>query len=151
MGAIGSTSESAPELVVTRVFDAPRRLVFEAWTKPEHMMRWWGPKSYSTPACEMDVRPGGAIRLCMRSSDGVDLWVRGTYREVVPPERLVFTACNEADPDAETVITVTFVEQAGGTLLTMRQSFAKPEVSRGAKEGWNGSFDRLGDYLNAIR
>ena len=147
MGASGSIDADGNELVITRTFDAPRRLVFEAWTKPEHLARWWGPRGYDTPTCEADVRPGGALRLCMRSTDGVELWVRGVYREVVAPARLVFTACNEADPAAETVIEVTFAEHQGKTLVTMRQTFAKPEVSTGARQGWNSSFDRLAEYL----
>jgi uncharacterized protein YndB with AHSA1/START domain len=152
MAAAGNiTTEAAKhEIVVTRLFDAPRALVWKAWTQPEHMMRWWGPKGYTTPSCEMDVRPGGALRLCMRSSDGVDLWVRGVFREVVEPERLVFAAVNDADLDAETVIAVTLEDQGGKTLLTMRQTFAKPEVSRGAKEGWASGFERLAEYLATI-
>jgi uncharacterized protein YndB with AHSA1/START domain len=153
MAAVGNiTTEAAKhEIVVTRLFNAPRALVFEAWTKPEHMMRWWGPKSYTTPSCEMEVRPGGALRLCMRSSDGVDLWVHGVFREVVEPERLVFTAVNDSDLDAETLITVTFEDQGGKTLLAMHQTFVKPEVSRGAKEGWTSSFERLAEYLPTVR
>ena len=153
MGAAGNIAkESLPrELTITRLFDAPRSLVFKAWTTPEHMMRWWGPRSYTTPSCEMDVRPGGALRLCMRSSDGVDLWVHGVFREIVEPERLVFTAVNDADLEAETVITVTFEDRSGKTFLTMRQTFAKPEVSRGAREGWTSSFERLAEYLPAVR
>lgn len=138
------------ELVITRDFDAPRSLVFKAWTQPEHMARWWGPRGYTTPACEMDVRPGGVLRLCMRSSEGQDLWVRGEFREVVEPERLVFTAINEVD-QVETVITVTFVDHGGRTLLTMHQTFSRPEVSRGAREGWTSSFERLEEYLAAAR
>ena len=113
-------------------------------------MQWWGPRGYTTPICEMDARAGGALRLCMRSSDGNDLWVRGVFRDVIEPERLVFTATNEVD-HVETVITVTFVDQAGGTLLTMHQTFAKAEVSRGAKEGWTSSLDRLAEYLTTAR
>ncbi len=139
------------ELVITRVFDAPRSLVFKAWTQPEHMMRWWGPKGYTTPTCEMDVRPGGALRLCMRSSEGTDIWIRGVFREVVEPERLVFTAIDNAEVSHETVIVVTFEELNGKTRLTMHQTFAKAETSRGAKEGWNSSLDRLGEFLSTIR
>jgi uncharacterized protein YndB with AHSA1/START domain len=153
MGATGSIGIDAlqRELIITRLFDAPPALLFKAWTRPEHVIRWWGPRGYTTPTCEMDVRTGGALRLCMRPSDGVDLWVHGVFREVVEPERLVFTATNEADPDAETVITVTFEDRSGKTLLTMRQTFAKPEVSRGAKEGWTSSLERLAEYLPTAR
>ena len=148
MGASSSLAASSNprELVITRVFDAPRGLVFKMWTQPEHLMQWWGPRGYTTPTCEMDVRPGGALRLCMRPSDGNDLWVSGEFREVVEPERLVFTATNEVD-HVETVITVTFADQGGRTLLTMHQTFVKAEISRGAKEGWTSSLDRLAEYL----
>jgi len=144
-----STSADPRELVITRLFDAPRELVFQMWTEPEHMMRWWGPRTYTCPNCTMDVRPGGAIRLCMRSSDGQDLWVNGVFREVVAPERLVFTATNEVDR-AETVISVTFEDQGGKTFLTMHQTLSRSDIGRGAKEGWNGSFDRLAEYLHEL-
>jgi uncharacterized protein YndB with AHSA1/START domain len=139
------------ELVITRVFDAPRSLVFKAWTQPEHMMRWWGPKGYTTPTCEMDVRAGGALQLCMRSSEGTDIWVRGVFREVVEPERLVFTAIDNGEIGSETVIAVTFEDLDGKTRLTMHQTFIKAETSRGAKEGWNSSLDRLEEFLSAVR
>ena len=75
------------ELVVTRVIDAPRRLVFRAWTQPEHIARWWGPQGFTTIHCEMDVRVGGAYRFGMRSPQGTEHWKRGVYREIVEPER----------------------------------------------------------------
>jgi len=87
--AAASTAER--ELVITRVFDAPRLLVFKAWTEPEHLVRWWGPRGFTTPSCKMDVRPGGAFRFHMRSPEGTDHWLRGAYREIVEPERLVFS------------------------------------------------------------
>jgi len=144
------TTPAAPrELTITRTFDAPRALVFKMWTEPEHMARWWGPRGFTTHSIEIDVRVGGAIRLCMRSSDGQDLWVNGVFREVVAPERLVFTAANEVD-NAETVITVSFAEVEGKTLLTMHQTFPRLDIGRGAKEGWNSSFDRLVDHLAEV-
>jgi uncharacterized protein YndB with AHSA1/START domain len=146
-----ATSTASNELVITRLFEAPRSVVFKAWTQPEHMMRWWGPKSYTTPSCEMDVRPGGALRLCMRSSEGKDLWVGGVFREVVEPERLVFTATDEEDPGAETVISVTLEDRQGKTLLTMHQTFARRETARGAKEGWTSSLERLTELLGALQ
>jgi uncharacterized protein YndB with AHSA1/START domain len=144
-----ATESAKHELVITRDFDAPRSLVFKAWTQPEHMVHWWGPKGYTTPTCEMDVRPGGALRLCMRSPEGTDFWVRGVYREVVEPERIVFTGASEAEPGSETVMTITFAEHAGGTRLTVHQSFTKVEFARGAKEGWTSSLERLAEYLAA--
>jgi uncharacterized protein YndB with AHSA1/START domain len=146
-----ATGNSERQLVITRIFDAPRSLVFEAWTQPEHLMRWWGPKGYTAPTCEMEVRPGGSLRLCMRPTEGTDTWVRGIFREVIEPERLVFTAIDNADPSTETVIAVTFEDLDGKTRLTMHQTFAEREAARGAKEGWNSSFDRLVEYLIAVR
>lgn len=81
----------AAELVITRVLDAPRRVVFKAWTDPAQAVRWWGPRGFTTHSCTMDVQPGGACSLCMRSPEGVEHWRHGVYREVVEPERLVFT------------------------------------------------------------
>ena len=86
-----STSTAESELVVTRVIDAPRRLVFKAWTQPEHIARWWGPQGFTTIHCDMDIRVGGTYRFGMRSPQGTEHWKRGVYREIVEPERIVFT------------------------------------------------------------
>jgi uncharacterized protein YndB with AHSA1/START domain len=146
-----AVAESAErELVITRIFDAPRSLVFKAWTEPEHMMRWWGPKGFTTPTCEMDVRPGGKLRLCMRSPEGRDYWVRGVYREVVEPERLVFTGRvdEEGKPGHETVMTVTFADHEGKTKLTVHQAVFESVKGRdGASTGWTESLDRLAEHL----
>src|ERR1700687_5943436 len=101
------------ELVITRIFDAPRELVFKAWSEPDRAIRWWGPHGFTTAHCEMDVRPGGAYRVCVRSPEGTEHWQRGICREVVEPERLVFTfAWEDAQgmPGHETVVSVTFAE-----------------------------------------
>src|SRR6516164_1264727 len=114
--------QSERELVITRIFDAPRRLVFEAWTKPEHLARWQGaPRGFTVTTHEVDFRPGGAYRLCMRSPDGIDHWLQGVYREIVEPERLVFTHVwlnAEGKPGKETLVTITFTERGGKTELT---------------------------------
>src|SRR5881396_3140689 len=91
MDASDSAAVEQPELLVTRVFDAPCELVFRVWTDPEHAALWWGPQGFTTISCEMDVRPGGAYRACMRSPAGTRHCRRGVYREVSAPERLVFT------------------------------------------------------------
>src|SRR5579862_776151 len=84
------------EYTISRVFDAPRELVWKAWTDPKQMAKWWGPKVMKTPVCEMDVRLGGAYRIVMRAPDGIDYPVKGIFREIKPPERLVFTMdCSE--------------------------------------------------------
>jgi uncharacterized protein YndB with AHSA1/START domain len=141
------------ELVITRTFDAPRHLVFAAWTDPKHIVQWWGPRAHPGTHIEMDVRPGGAWRNCLTSVEtGQQLWQGGVFLEVVPPERLVFTFAweEEGERGLETVVTVTFAEQGGKTLMTMRQApFATDSSRSGHSEGWNSTFDRLVDFLAA--
>lgn len=150
-GDLASTSSqtgSEPaELTITREFNAPRTLLWKAWTDPRHLAQWWGPRGYTTPICEIDVRVGGALKLCMRPAQGNDILVRGVFREVVENERLVFTGIDDANPQSETVMTITFEDLGGRTRLTVHQTFAKPEFARGAKEGWNSSLDRLIEHL----
>ena len=105
-------------VVITRVFDAPRTLVFQAWTEPKDLARWWGPHGFTNPMCEVDVKPGGTIRIVMRGPDGTDYPMRGVFREILQPERLVFTAVAEdANGHAriEALTTVTFAEHGAGT------------------------------------
>ena len=138
-------------LVITRVFDAPRDRLFEVWTKPEHMIRWWGPHGFTTPYHELDVRPGGAYRVCMRSPEGREHWLRGAYREIVAPKRLVFTYAWEdekGEPRHETVVTVSFEAQGDKTKLTLRQAIFETVTARDAHEGgWTSNFERLAEYL----
>jgi uncharacterized protein YndB with AHSA1/START domain len=139
------------ELVLTRLIDAPRDLVFRAWTDPRHLAQWWGPHGFTNPVCEVDLRPGGALRIEMRGPDGAVYPLRGVFREVVAPERLVFT--NDAldaagQPLIEGITTVTFAEQDGKTLLTVRDHILKAapgaaDALAGMDEGWNQSLDRL--------
>jgi uncharacterized protein YndB with AHSA1/START domain len=137
------------ELVITRIFDAPRSLVFEAWTKPEHLVHWWRPNGFTLPVCEIDFRPGGTHRFCMRSPEGRDYWVRGVYREIVEPERIVWTAImdEEGKPGRETVMAITFADYEAKTKLTVHQTFPEPITTRSAHQGWNESLDRLAEYL----
>jgi len=149
-----STSTAERELVVTRVINAPRRLVFKAWTQPEHVARWWGPQGFTTTYCNMDIREGGAYRFCMRSPQGTDHWKRGIYREIVEPERIVFTFAWE-NPDGtlghELLTTVTFVEQGTKTLLTLRQKvFETVEQCDSHREGWTSTFGRFADYVSTL-
>jgi len=138
------------DLQITRIFDAPRELVFRAWSEPAQMAHWWGPKGFTLPVCEMDFRPGGAYRLCMRSPEGNDFWVHGVYREIVAPERIVWSGTLDDQPSNETVMTVTFTEHEGKTQLTMHQTFDfESEATRGAEKGWNESLDRLAEALAA--
>jgi uncharacterized protein YndB with AHSA1/START domain len=150
-------------LTITRVFDAPRALVWRAWTEPALLMRWWGPRGYTLPHCTVDLRVGGSWQYCMRSLEGRDFWCRGTYLEIVEPERLVTSDyfCDaqgtrispasvgmpERMPD-DMVLTTTFTELKGRTTVTIHQSIPESIAKRcGAPEGWNQSFDKLGELL----
>ena len=106
------------ELTITRVIDAPREAVFEAWTDPQQMARWWGPNGFTNPVCEMDAKPGGAMRIVMRAPDGVDYPMSGVFQEIAAPDRLVFAAAAEdhaGNPLLEWVSTVSFAEDGGKT------------------------------------
>jgi uncharacterized protein YndB with AHSA1/START domain len=144
---------TARELSITRVFDAPRRLVFKAWTEPDRAAQWWGPRGFTTISCEMEVRPGGAYRRCMRSPEGTVHCTRGVYREVVVPERLVFTSAwedGDGAPGHETLVTVTFAEHDGKTRLTLHQGlFDSVESRNGHQVGWASCLERFADYLQA--
>jgi uncharacterized protein YndB with AHSA1/START domain len=140
------------ELVITRVIDAPRILVFRAWTQPEHVVRWWGPHGFTATHCEMDVRVGGAYRVCMRSTDGTEYCKRGVYREIVEPERVVFTFRWENPgngmPQHELLTTVTFAEQGTQTRLMLRQTlFETAEQRDSHRTGWVSTLQRLAEYL----
>ena len=140
---------------ITRVFDAPRERVFAAWTKAEHLARWFGPKNFSIHSCEADPRPGGLFRLCMRSPQGQDYWVRGVYREIVAPERLVITCTAEDEkriPRLEEVIDVTFAEQDGKTKLSLKATASGPSAEaaamlEGMPKGWAQTVNRLDAHL----
>ena len=147
-----SAQDQARELVITRVIDAPRPLVFRAWTQPEHVARWWGPRGFTTIRCEMDVRVAGAFRVGMRSPQGTEHWKRGVYREIVEPERIVFTFAweNPGDgvPHDELLTTVTFDELGAKTRLTLRQGrFADPRHRDSHAAGWSSTFERFAEYL----
>jgi uncharacterized protein YndB with AHSA1/START domain len=147
-----ATSER--ELTITRVFNAPRSLVFNVWTQPEHFSRWLGPKDFTTIGCQMNVQVGGMYRACIRSPEGTDHWMQGVYREVIEPERLVFTFAWEdenSQPKHETLVTVTFEEQDNKTLMTFQQAIFESTESRNAHNtGWSECFDRLATYLTAL-
>ena len=140
------------ELVLTRVFDAPRRVVFRAWTDPAQLVQWWSPEGFTVALLEMDVRPGGAWRKCMRSPDGKDYWRRGIYLEVVEPERLVLTYISDdplSDPDHETIVTVTFADQGEKTLMTFRHAGFESDGARDSHQfGWTSCMKRFTAYLD---
>ena len=136
------------ELTITRIFAAPRALVFSAWTKPEHLMRWFAPDGFRVASCEMDFRVGGKYRLCLRGF-GRDHWVNGRYREIVPPGRIVWTGTLEHVGN-EVLTTVTFAEFGGETRLTVHQTFSiETDSTRGAREGWTQTLEHLAEFLKA--
>ena len=151
MTATSTTSENERELVITRTFEVPCDLAFEAWTKPEHLVHWWGPNDFTLPFCEADFRTGGRYRLCMRSPEGEDHWVWGEYREIVEPERIVFT-WNREDGEGRiwnsTVVFLSFNERGGKTTFTLTQKVFETVADRDDhKGGWTQCLDRLAEYL----
>jgi len=138
----------ARELVITRTFDAPRRLVFAAWSKPENLVHWWGPKGFTLPKCEVDFRPGGLFHFVMRGPDGKDYPFRGSYLEIVEPERIVSQGVIHDEPGHQVWTTVTFAEENGKTKLTVQQTYSfETDATRGAAEGWKQTLDRLVDFV----
>jgi uncharacterized protein YndB with AHSA1/START domain len=147
------TTPSDREIRLTRVFDAPRRLVFEAMTKPEHVRRWWGclTDEHSVTVCDIDLRPGGAWRFVGRGPQG-EYAFHGVYREVHAPERVVFTEIYEPFPDAESVVTSVLTEENGKTRLTATVVYPSLEVrdiviGTGMAKGAAISYDRLEDLV----
>ena len=142
------TKSTPRELIITRIFDAPRALVFEAWTKPEHLVHWFCPNGFTLPVCEMDFRVGGSHRLCMRASGGWEHYVHGVYREIVPAERIVWTSAFEDVPGSEVLTTVTFDEHDGKTKLTVHQTYSfESDATRGAPQGWTETLEHLAIYV----
>ncbi|MBT9332792.1 SRPBCC domain-containing protein [Paracidobacterium acidisoli] len=147
------------DLVLTRTFDAPRELVFEAWTEPKHMAQWWGPDGFSNPRCEVDARPNGAMQITMRGPDGMVYPMTGLYRELVPHERIVFTTAPldaEGRPIFEVLHTVTLADAGGKTELTLRarvlsRTAEAPQYLKGMAAGWSQSLGRLDAHLSAQR
>ena len=141
------------ELVITRILDAPRELVFKAWTEPDRAIRWWGPRGFTTAHYELDFRPDGAYRVCMRSPEGTEHWQRGVCREVVEPERLVFTFAwedSEGKPGHETLVTVTLAEFGAKTKLTLHQVVFETVTARDLHQGgWASALECLAEYLAA--
>jgi uncharacterized protein YndB with AHSA1/START domain len=151
-----SSAQSKParaerEVTITRVFDAPRALVFEAWTDPKHLSQWWGPHGFTTPICQFDARVGGTMRIHMRGPDGVIYPMKGEIRELVAPERLVFTNIaldNAGNHILEGLTVVTFREEHGKTKMTLQTrmeavvDYAIRHLD-GMEIGWTQSIDKL--------
>ena len=146
-------SAAERELVITRILDAPRELVFKAWTEPDRAIRWWGPRGFTTAHYELDFQPDGAYRACLRSPEGTEHWQRGVCREVVEPERLVFTFAwedSEGKPGHETVVTVTLAEFGAKTKLTLHQAVFETVTARDLHQGgWASALECLAEYLAA--
>jgi uncharacterized protein YndB with AHSA1/START domain len=147
------TTPSDQEIRMTRLFDAPRHLVFEAMTRPEHVKRWWGclGDGYSVPVCEIDLRPGGRWRFVNRHPKG-EAGFHGEYREINPPSRVVFTEIFEDFPDTVSVVTAELSDEAGKTRLTATVRYPSIEVrdmvmASGMARGAGISYDRLEDLV----
>lgn len=143
------------EIKMVRVFDAPRELVFEAHSKCEHLKRWWGLKSSELVVCDLDFRPGGKYRFVERQKDGSEDGFRGEYREIVRPDRIVWTFEYEGMPGHISVDTVSFEERDGKTTLTATSKFSSKEdrdgmVQAGMEGGANESYDSLAEYLKVM-
>lgn len=144
-------------ILLTRSFQAPRRLVFEAMTRAEHLRRWWGPRSLTMTVCEIDARPGGAYRFVQRAADGQEFPFKGVYREIAPPERIVFTQIFDVEPFSqyETVVTVVLSEQGGWTTLRATMEFGSVAerdgmIQSGMEPGAAESYDRLAELLQEL-
>jgi uncharacterized protein YndB with AHSA1/START domain len=150
-------------IVITRIFDAPRELMWKAWTDPERLKRWWGPKNFTSPFCKNDFRVGGKYLYCMRSPDGQDVWSTGVYREIVPLERIVYTDSfadekgnvvpatyysMSTDFPLELQVNLTFEEKDDKTKMTLSHVGIPEGQMRDLTEvGWNESFDKLAKVM----
>jgi uncharacterized protein YndB with AHSA1/START domain len=160
--------EAAEEFVISRTFDAPRELVFKAWTEAERLAKWWGPKGFVLTACALDLRPGGAFHYGMRAPNGGEMWGKWVFREVTPPERLVFVSSFSdaaggttrapfpGEFPVEVLSTVTFTESDGKTTLTLRGVPLNATAAERAffagmhdsmRGGWGGTLDQLAAFL----
>jgi len=153
------------DLVLSRIYFAPREVVWQAWTQAERLMRWFAPEPFSAVAAKVDLRPGGSFLYCMRSPEGAEYWGKGVYREIAMPERLVYLdmfADEDGHPvkpeqyglspdyPAETLVSVTLEDQGRKTLITVRhEGLPAGEGSDMTEAGWRSQLDRLADALNA--
>ena len=171
-GTSRGTNAAGLEFTFTRDLDAPRELVWRAFTEPEHLRHWWGPKGFTMHSCTLDLRPGGVFHYLLRSPDGQEIWGKFVYREIIAPERLVavVTFSDEHgnltrhpwDPGwpVETLSAITFAEHNGRTRLTVRWvPHNATEAERGTfaaghdsmRQGWTGTADQLAGYLAKAR
>jgi len=155
VGVTTFTTPSDREVAAIRTVDAPRSLVWDAWTRPEHVPHWMtGPEGWTMPVCEIDLCPGGKWRFVWRRADGTEMQLHGVYKEIVPPERLVQTENWGADWP-ETLNTLVLTEEGGRTTMTCTVLYpSKADRDRalgtGMKDGWSKSFDHLDEYLRRV-
>jgi uncharacterized protein YndB with AHSA1/START domain len=158
-----TTKTCEDEILITRLFDAPREQAWRVWTEPAYIMQWWGPKDYTSPAAKADLRVGGTYLYCMRSPEGRDFWSTGVFREIKKPERIVCTDSfadekgavvpatyygMSADFPAELLVTVSFEIQAGRTRLTLRHAgLPAGKMNDLTRAGWNESLDKYAGVL----
>lgn len=152
-GSLKVTTPTDREIVMTRVFNAPRQLVYEAFTRPELMKRWFGPRGWSLVVCEIDLKVGGTFRFVLRGPDGRDLGMRGVYRELAPPERSVHVESFDDFP-GESIVTTVLLEQEGKTTFTATVVYPSKEIrdaviQSGMEHGAAESYDKLAEVLTA--
>src|SRR5262249_53633374 len=150
-GTLNVTTPTDREIVLTRVFDAPRRLVFDAFSKPELLKRWFGPRGWSLETCEVDHRVGGGFRFVLTGPKGEKMGMRGVYKEIAAPDRSVHMELFDDYP-GEAMVTATFTEQAGRTTLTATVEYESAEIRdavlrSGMERGAGESYDRLEEVL----
>lgn len=167
----GKSNNTGRELVLTRVFNAPRKIVFKAFTEEEHMAQWWGPKGFKMRVTKIDLRPGGVFHYGMESPDGKVMWGKFVYHEIVPPEKIVFVVSFSDENGGitrhplsdtwplEVKNTITFLEADGKTTITLRGmpvNASQAEVDTfesgfsSMQQGFKGTFDKLEEYLSEI-
>lgn len=151
-------------LVIKRIFNHNAQRVFHAWTDADELMKWWGPRDFTSPVCRLDLRVGGEYHFCSRSPQGVDFWSRGVFREIVPPQRLVL-ADSFADEAGNVIaassvglpggwpstllVTLTFEERPGQTIFTLEHQGLPSEMISSCRDGWNEALDKLQAIVNA--
>ena len=161
------TVNETERMVVTRVFDAPRELVWKAWTEPKYVMQWWGPKSFTAPFCEMDFRVGGKFRCCMRTPDGQEFWNGGEYHEIVEHEKIVYSLYfadatgnkveaaeygieHEAMEDAHDVAIFEDFGNGQTKLTLIGNETMESAKNSGQLEGWNEILDKVAEVVAGL-
>ena len=151
-GTLQVATPTSREIVMTRVFDAPRQMVFDAFSKPELLKRWFGPRGWTLSTCEVDLRVGGGFRFVLRGPDGREMGMRGLYKELAPPERSVHMETFDDFPGSESQVTAVFTERDGKTTFTATVLYPSQQVrdaviASGMEHGAAESYDRLAELL----